>query len=84
MSGVPTRLAVPSPLSVKVTPLGSAPDSEIAAVGFPDVVTVKLLWIVSAKLAVAPDVIVGDSSTVRTNDCEAELPTPLEAPKEIG
>jgi hypothetical protein len=38
---VPFRLAVPFPLSVKVTPAGSAPFSVIAGVGAPVVVTVK-------------------------------------------
>ena len=32
-AGVPARVAVPSPLSVKVTPVGSAPVSVRAAVG---------------------------------------------------
>jgi hypothetical protein len=32
-AGVPARVAVPSPLSVNVTPDGSAPDFDSAAVG---------------------------------------------------
>ena len=40
-AGVPARVAVPSPLSMKVTPVGSAPVSVRAAVGNPVVVTVN-------------------------------------------
>jgi len=41
-AGVPLSFPVPLPLSVKVTPLGSAPDSVRAGAGKPVVVTVKL------------------------------------------
>ena len=41
-AGVPARVAVPSPLSTKVTPVGSAPVSLSAAVGVPVVVTVNV------------------------------------------
>ena len=40
-AGVPLSVAVPFPLSVKVTPLGSAPVSVTVATGKPDVMTVK-------------------------------------------
>ena len=40
-AGVPSRMAVPSPSSVKLTPLGSDPVSVSDAVGRPVVVTVK-------------------------------------------
>ena len=39
---VPLRVAVPLPLSWKVTPLGSEPDSVSVGVGVPVAVTVKL------------------------------------------
>ncbi len=39
--GVPLSVAVPLPLSTKVTPEGRAPDSESAGFGKPEVVTVK-------------------------------------------
>ena len=42
-------MAVPSPLSVKVTPEGRAPDSDRAAVGRP-VVTVKVPALPSVKV----------------------------------
>ena len=38
-AGVPAKVAVPFPLSTKVTPEGSAPVSVIAAVGLPVVIT---------------------------------------------
>jgi hypothetical protein len=38
---VPASVAVPSPLSEKLTPGGSAPVSEIAAVGNPVVITLN-------------------------------------------
>ena len=41
-AGVPARVAVPLPLSTKVTPEGSAPVSLSAGVGNPVVVTVKV------------------------------------------
>ena len=41
-AGVPARVAVPSPLSTKVTPAGSAPVSVSAGVGNPVVVTVNV------------------------------------------
>ncbi len=39
---MPLSVPVPFPLSTNVTPLGSAPDSEIVGVGVPVVVTVKV------------------------------------------
>jgi hypothetical protein len=39
--GVPERVAVPLPLSTKVTPPASAPDSESVGVGLPVAVTVN-------------------------------------------
>ena len=41
-AGVPERVAVPLPLSTKVTPVGSAPVSLSAEVGNPVVVTVNV------------------------------------------
>ena len=52
--------------------------------GAPVVVTVKEPAPPSVKVAVLPEVMAGASSTVSVKDCEAGLPTPLEAPKEIG
>ena len=41
-AGVPASVAVPSPLSTKVTPVGRAPVSLSAGVGNPVVVTVNV------------------------------------------
>ncbi len=40
-AGVPDKLAVPSPLSVNVTPDGNAPDSDKVGAGTPELVTVN-------------------------------------------
>ena len=78
-AGVPDRVAVPSPLSLKLTPLGSGPDSLIAAVGLPVVVMVELPASFSSKVAESLDVMLGASSTVSRNDCMASGLMPFEA-----
>jgi hypothetical protein len=78
-AGVPPRVAVPFPLSVKVKPEGRAPDSDREAVGLAVDVTVNELEIVSAKLVVSADVMTGAASTVRVKDWEASGLIPLEA-----
>ena len=65
---MPARVAVPLPLSVKVTPDGSAPDSVNAAVGLPVVVTendpaVPTVKVVEVALVMAGAV--GAALTVR-------------------
>ena len=77
LAGVPARVAVPLPLSVKVTPVGSAPVSLRAAVGVAEVVTLKELVTVSAKVVPGVEVMVGGPSTVRVKDWVAGLSTPL-------
>ena len=52
-------MAVPSCLSVKVTPLGRLPDSVITGVGEPVVVTVKLPALPTVKVALLALVIAG-------------------------
>ena len=52
-------VAVPSPLPVKVTPDGRAPDSVTAATGLPVVVTVNDPAVPSANVAAATLVICG-------------------------
>ena len=49
-------MAVPSPLSEKVTPLGSEPTSDRAAVGKPVEVTVKVPAEPSEKVVLSPEV----------------------------
>ena len=52
-AGVPASAAVPSPLSVNVTPVGSAPVSDNVELGYPVVVTVKVPGWPTAKVVPA-------------------------------
>ncbi len=77
--GVPARVAVPLPLSVKLTPTGRAPVLVIVvATGYPAaVVTVKLPALPLVNVAEPALVKLGDSFTVSVNACwvdPAELP----------
>ena len=67
-AGVPARVAVPSPLSVKVTPLGSDPFPRGLAAGKPLVVTVKLPALAVEKVVGLPLVMPAASSTVSVKD----------------
>ena len=77
-------MAVPSPLSVKVTPFGSAPLSDSDAVGKPVVVMVELPASPSEKVAESPEVMLGASSTVSVNVCVPSGLMPLVASILIG
>ena len=80
-------MAVPSPLSIKVTPDGSAPDSVIVAVGLPVVVTGNVPWVPTVKAAALPLVMagaVGAAFTVRVKLWLAAGLTPLDAVIVIG
>ena len=66
--GVPDNVAVPFPLSVKVTPLGSAPVSDTAGVGEPVEVTVNEPGLPAENVTLFADVIAGTWSTVRVKD----------------
>jgi hypothetical protein len=77
-------VAVPLPLSAKVTPEGSAPVSESDGVGNPPVVTVKDPAVPLANVVLAPEVMDGAWSTVRVKDCEAFGRFPLLAEIVIG
>src|SRR5207244_2619047 len=57
--GVPASVPVPLVLSVKVTPLGSAPLRVIAGVGVPVVVTVNVFEVPTVNVVVLADVIAG-------------------------
>ena len=59
MAGVPASVAVPSPLSTKVTPVGSAPVSLSAAVGNPVVVTVNVPSVPVVNVVLSALVIAG-------------------------
>jgi hypothetical protein len=58
-AGVSVNVPVPSPLSLNVTPFGSAPVSLNEGVGFPVVVTVKLASVPTVKVVLLALVIVG-------------------------
>ena len=58
-AGVPAMVAVPLPLLVKVTPLGSAPDSLSVADGVPVVVTVKEPLVPAVKVELVALVKIG-------------------------
>lgn len=65
MAGIPLIVAVPSPLSTKVTLLGSAPAVFVTAgIGFPVVLTVKVPFEPTVNVALLTVVIVGGASTV--------------------
>ena len=83
-AGVPAIVAVPSPLSVNVTPDGSVSGAGKMHVGYPVVVTVKVPAWPTAKLAAAALVIWHASSTVRVNDTWAAGLTPFVAVIVIG
>ena len=55
---------MPLPLSVKVTPDGRTPDSEMLGVGLPVVVTVKVFGNPTTKIDEAVEVMAGTSFTV--------------------
>ena len=85
--GVPAMVAVPSPLSTRVTPEGRAPVSVMAAVGFPVEVTENVPGEPWVKLELDPLVMAGAAgagATVRVNAWVASEPTPLEAVMVIG
>ena len=71
-AGVPARVAVPFPLSIKVTPEGSAPDSLIAAVGLPVVVTENVPSVPTVNVAELALVIAGACWTVIVSVCCTE------------
>jgi hypothetical protein len=79
LDGVPERVPVPSPLSVKLTPVGSVPVTASAGVGLPVDVTVKLPGVPAVKVSAAALVIAGAALTVSVKVCAAGSPTPLSA-----
>ena len=78
-AGVPASVAVPSPLSVNVTPGGSAPVSDNVELGTPVVVTVKVPAWPTVKVAPAGLVILGAWLTVRVKAWVASGLTPFVA-----
>ena len=78
-AGVPARVAVPSLLSTKVTPVGSAPVSLKAEVANPVVVTVNVPNVPVANVVLSALVIAGAWSTVSVKLWLAAGATPLAA-----
>ena len=76
-AGVPLNFAVPLPLSMKVTPDGKLPDSEIAGAGDPVVVTLNDPAVPILKLALFGLVNAGPCPTFNVKLCDASVPTPL-------
>jgi hypothetical protein len=64
-AGVPAREAVPFPLSAKLSPVGSAPDSLSFGIGNPDEATENDPFTPTVKAAAAPVVIAGACVTAR-------------------
>ena len=62
--GVPARVAVPLPLSVKETPLGSVPVHSSAGMGTPVAVMIKALSSSIVKLTLLALVIAGASGSL--------------------
>ena len=79
-AGVPAMVAVPFPLSVKLSPEGNAALlSLMDGVGKAVVFTVKLNAVPTVALALAALVMAGAWLTVMTRLWVALVPTPLEA-----
>jgi len=76
-AGVPLSVPVPFPLSVKVTPLGSVPDSLRLGAGKPVVVTVNVPAVPTVNVALLALVIAGGWPTVSVKLWLAGEPTPL-------
>lgn len=81
-AGVPASVAVPLPLSVKVTPLGSVP-ARVMEVAAGEVVTVKVPALPTVKVVFAKLVncggLAGGVLTVRTNAWAGEEPAAFDA-----
>ena len=76
-AGIPLSVAVPFPLFMNVTPLGSAPVSVRVGVGVPVVVTVKLPAVPTVNVAVLALVIAGAWFIFNVKLWLAAVPTPL-------
>ena len=78
-AGVPASVAVPLPLLVKVTPVGSVPVRDTIAAGEAGVVMVNVPARPGLNAALFALVIAGAWLTVRVKLCCAGEPTPLVA-----
>ena len=77
LAGVPASVAVPSWLSVKVTPLGREPVSDSAGTGVPVVVTVKVPAVPWVKVVVLAEVMAAGVLTVRAKGVVWVAPVPV-------
>ena len=77
VAGVPEMVAVPLPLSLKVTGFGNDPESLRVGVGEPVVVTVKVPAVPTVKVVLLALVIASGGFTVRVKVWVAAVPTPL-------
>src|ERR1700683_4934346 len=81
-AGVPASVAVPLPLSVKVTPLGRvAPVSDRVGSGKPVVVTVREPAVPALNVVLLALVMAGAAFTVSVKVWLASAPMPLSAVK---
>jgi hypothetical protein len=78
-AGVPASVAVPFPLSAKITPPGNEPVSDSTGCGFPVEVTVNVPADPTVNVVDAADVIAGAWFTVNVKDCWAFGNTPFAA-----
>ena len=78
-SGVPAKVAVPSPLSTQVVPLGRAPVSPSDGAGYPLVVTVNVATPPATNVVELALVTTGALPTMIVNDWVASGARPLEA-----
>src|SRR5579875_317557 len=85
-AGVPARVAVPLPLSVKVTPPGRVPVSVSAGTGEPVAVMVSLNAVPTVDVAAAALVIASTPGVLSVTDapapmlCHADRPAPYADP----
>ncbi len=77
LAGVPASVAVPSWLSVKVTPLGREPVADSAGTGVPEVVTVNDPAVPWVKVVVLAEVMAAGVLTVRAKGVVWVAPVPV-------
>ena len=77
LAGVPASVAVPSWLSVKVTPVGREPVSDSAGTGVPVVVTVNVPAVPWVKVVVLAEVMAAGVLTVRAKEVVWVAPVPV-------
>src|SRR5215467_547241 len=83
-AGMPTRAAVPLPLSTKLTPGGSAPVADSAGTGRPVVVTLKFANTPTMNVALLALVNTGGALTTTVKLCVALGSVPLLAVSVTG